>query len=161
MEQKLSRLETNARSPHPSQTPTTFSEPEINAYLASDNVQLPQGVNSVRLSGQPGVITGTALVDFDKVREGTHSSNPLLSIFSGVHEVVVVAHAYGANRKGLVHVDSVALDGTEIPRFILQLFVEKYLQPRYPELGLDSKFDLPDRIDSATVGSHKLTVIQK
>jgi len=43
----------------------------------------------------------------------------------------------------------------------LQLFVEKYVQPRYPGLGLDSKFSLPDRIDSATVGAHELTVMQK
>jgi hypothetical protein len=48
-----------------------------------------------------------------------------------------------------------------VPRFLLNLFVEKYLQPKYPELGLDSRFSLPDRIDSAVVGPHQLTIIQK
>jgi hypothetical protein len=115
----------------------------------------------VTLEGEPGVITGRARVDFDRVREGAHSSNPLLSIFSGVHDVEVVAHAHGVKAKGQVHVDSVSLDGIEVPRFVLQLFVEKFLQPKYPQLGLDSQFELPDRIDSATVGQHTLTVIQK
>ena len=161
MEQKVRHLEANARLARPDQTPTTFSEPEANSYLASDKVKLPAGVQSVKLQGAPGIITGTAQVDFDRVREGIHSSNPLLSIFSGVHDVVVVAHAHGAGGQGYVQVDSVSLDGVEIPHFALELFVEKFLQPKYPPIGLDSQFTLPDRIDIATVGVHKLTVTQK
>ena len=161
MEQKLRRLEANGRLAHPDQTPTTFTEQEVNSFLASDNVTLPAGVQSVKLQGEPGIITALAQVDFERVREGTHSSNPLLSLFSGVHDVVVVAHAYGAGHQGFVHVDSVSLDGAEIPEFVLQLFVEKFLQPKYPEIGLDSRFALTDRIDTATVGQHKLTVTQK
>jgi hypothetical protein len=161
MEQKLRRLDTNAGLAHPDQTPTTLTEPEANAYLASDKVKLPVGVRSLKLQGDPGIITGNAQVDFDRIREGTRSSNPLLSIFSGLHEVVVVAHAYGAGRQGYVHVDSVSLDGVEIPHLVLELFVEKFLTPKYPQIGLDSQFALPDRIDIATVGLHKLTVTQK
>jgi hypothetical protein len=48
-----------------------------------------------------------------------------------------------------------------VPRFVLQLFVDKYLTPRYPEIGLDSKFKLPDRIDSARVEEHKIVLVQK
>jgi hypothetical protein len=161
MEQKLRHMESNGQTANPDQTPTVITEPEANAYLASDNVVLPDGVRSVKLVAQPGVITGTAQVDFDRIREGSHSSNPLLGIFTGVHEVIVVAHTNGAAHQGYVHVDSVSLDGVEVPRFVLQLFVEKYLQPKYPELGLDSRFTLPDRVDTATVGNHKLTVTQK
>ncbi len=161
MEQKLRRLEANARLAHPDQTPTTFTEQEVNSYLASDKVTLPAGVQSVKLQGEPRIITGTAQVDFDRVREGIHSSNPLLSIFSGVHDVVVVAHAYGAGGQGYAHVDSVSLDEVDIPHFVLELFVEKFLQPKYPQIGLDSRFALPDRIDIATVGLHNLTATQK
>ena len=39
--------------------------------------------------------------------------------------------------------------------------IEKYLHPKYPNIGLDSRFGLPDRIDTARVGTHKLTVTQK
>ena len=72
-----------------------------------------------------------------------------------------MAHAHGAARQGYVHVDSVSLDGVEVPRFVLQLFVEKYLQPKYPNIGLNSQFKLPVKIDTATVGQQKLTVTQK
>ena len=160
-EQKLRHLDANALLAHPDQTPTTLTEPEANAYLASDQVKLPVGVQSLTLQGEPGIITGIAQVDFDRLREGTRSSNPLLSIFSGVHEVVVVAHAHGAGGKGFVTVDAVSLDGVEIPHLVLELFVDKFLTPKYPQVGIDSQFALPDRIDIATVGLHKLTVTQK
>ena len=161
VDRKIQHIDANARSAHPDQKPTVFTEQQINAYLASSQIQLPAGVESVKLVGQPGVINGTARVDFDRVRAGANSSNPLLSIFSGVHEVVVATHAHGANGQGYVHVDSVSLDGIDVPNFVLRLFVEKYLQPRYPQIGIDSRFNLPDRIDSAIVGEHEMTVRQK
>jgi hypothetical protein len=160
-ERKIDHVEANGRLPRPNPTPTVFTEAEVNAYLASDNIRLPAGVQSVKLEGEDGVITGNARVDFDRIREGAHSSNPLLSIFSGVHDVEVVAHAHGAQGRGHVHVDSVSIDNMEVPNFVLQLFVDKFLTPKYPDLGIDSQFALADRIDTATVGTHQLTIIQK
>jgi hypothetical protein len=161
MELKLQHIESNAALSQPDQTPTEFTEQEINAYFAAEKIKLPAGVQSVSFQGQPGVVTATSRVDFDQLRAGRHSSNPLLSVFSGVHEVVVVAHAHGAGGQGFVNVDSVSLDEVGIPRFALQLFVEKYIQPKYPNIGMNSRFALPDRIDTATVGLHKLSVTQK
>jgi hypothetical protein len=161
MERKLQRVEANGAAAHPDQTPTEFSEEEVNSYLASGKVQLPSGVQSVTFQGEPGVITANTRVDFDQLKAGRRSSNPLLGMFSGVHDVIVQAHAHGSGGQGIVNVDSVSLDGVEIPRFVLQLFVEKYLQPKYPNIGFDSRFALPDRIDTAIVGRHELTITQK
>jgi len=160
-ERKLQYLDENGRRAQPDPRPTELTESEINAYLASGKVQLPQGVESLQLAGTPGVITAHCRVDFDKVRAGRANSNPLLRLFSGVHEVVVEANASGTNHQGRVHVNSVAIDDIEVPRFVLQLFVDKYITPRYPGVGLDSTFALPSKIDTATVGSHKLTVVQR
>jgi len=161
MERKLQHVQSNATLAHPDQTPIEFTEQEINAYFASGAIKLPAGVQSVNFQGQPEVVIATARVDFDQLKAGRRSSNPLLSMFSGIHDVVVSAHVHGAGGQGYVNVDSVSLDGVEIPRFALQMFVEKYLQPKYPGVGLDSKFALPARIDTATVGLHKLTITQK
>ncbi len=161
MERKLRRIQSNSTSSHPQPVSTEFTEDEINDYFAAKKVNLPAGVQSILFQGELGVVTATTRVDFERVKSGHSSFNPLLEIFSGVHDVVVVAHARGAGGVGYVEIDSVSLDGVEIPKFVLQLFVEKYVQPRYPGLGLDSKFSLPDRIDSATVGAHELTVMQK
>jgi hypothetical protein len=160
-EQKLHHLEVNGVATIPDQTPIEFSEQEINDYVASDHVQLPEGVQSVKFQAQPGIIIANARIDFDKLRAGKMSANPLLSMFSGVHDVVVAAHAHGTGGKGYVNVDTVSLDEVEIPRFALEAFIEKYMQPKYPQVGLDSVFVLPSRIDTAKVGLHKLIVTQK
>jgi len=159
-EGKLQHLERNAAQAHPDSSPTDFSEQEINAYFASGKVELPAGVQSLVLQEQPGIVIGSARVDFDKLKSGKNS-NPFLSVFSGLHDVVVTTHANGAKGQGMVHVDSVALDGVEVPSFVLELFVEKYLKPKYPGIGIDSRFALPARVDTATIGLHKVTLTQK
>ncbi len=161
VENKLQHLQENGAQTHPNPSPTDFSEQEINAYFASGRVKLPTGVQSVVFQEQPGIVVGTSRVDFDELKAGKNSYNPLLSVFSGVHDVVVTAHAHGARGEGFVHVDSVSLDGIEIPQFVLALFVEKYLKPKYPNVGIDSRFALPARVDAATIGLHKVTVTQK
>ena len=161
VERKLEHLESNGALATPDPSPTEFSEQEINAYLASGKIELPAGVQSVVLQEQPQVVVGTSRVDFDKLKAGKNSYNPLLSVFSGMHDVVVTAHAQGSHGQGVVHVDSVSIDGVDVPPFVLDLFVEKYLKPRYPEVGIDSRFALPSRVDAAVVGLHKVTLTQK
>jgi hypothetical protein len=160
-ERKLQHLESNGAQSAPDPAPTEFTEAEVNAYVASGNVKLPVGVQSVTFQEQPQIVIGTSRVDFDQLKAGKNSYNPLLSVFSGVHDVVVTAHARGEHGQGLVHVDSVSLDGVDVPQFALQLFVEKFLKPRYPDVGIDSRFALPDRVDTVVVGLHKISVTQK
>ena len=160
-EQKFQHIQKNGQLPRPDSRPTEITETEINAYLASGQVQLPVGVESLRIEGVAGVTTAHCRVDFDRVRAGRANSNPLLRLFSGVHDVVVEAQATGVHHQGTVHVNSVAIDGITVPTFVLQLFVEKYVTPRYPGIGLDSTFALPHKIESAIVGHHKLTVVQR
>jgi hypothetical protein len=161
LQPKLDHLQHNSQLTPPNPAPTVLTEQEINAYIASGHVQLPAGVQSLRLQGERGVITGNARVDFDRLKSGRNSANPFLNMFSGVHDVVVLAQARGENYEGIVHVDSVSLDGVEIPQFALQLFVDKYIKPRYPDLGIDSRFSLPDKIETAVVGQHEVTLTQR
>ncbi len=158
---KFQHIEENGRRAHPDQTPTVFTEREINAYLASGQVELPKGVRRVRFNGTPGRVEANARVDFDAITAGRRSSNPLLGLFSGVHDVMVEARAGGAGGRGQVHVESVAIDGIGVPRVALQFFIDHYLKPKHPEIGLDTTFQLPERIDIAIVGQHTLTITQK
>jgi hypothetical protein len=161
MQTKLEYIQQNGSRSQPDQRPTVISEDEANDYLASGYVQLPQGVKKVRLQGTSGTVTAFLTVNFDELKAGQKSSNPLLGMFSGTHDVTVESDAQGVSREGKVHVKSVYLDGTEIPRMALEFFVDHYITPKYPNVGLDSQFQLPNRIDTATVGYHKLTVTQK
>jgi hypothetical protein len=160
-ERKIEHIQQNASRPQPDQTPTQFSEREINAYLASGKVKFPAGVQRVQLTGEPGIINATTRVDFDQITASRRSANPLLAFFTGVHDVQVEAHAQGSGGQGQVHVDSVSIDGVAVPRMALQFFMDRYIAPKYPGVGLDSTFQMPERIDTATIGAHTLTVTQK
>jgi hypothetical protein len=161
LQSKLDHIRDNGQQASPDQTPTVMTEEEVNDYLNSGRVDLPQGVKKVTLQGQTGVVTGFVNVDFDEIRNGQRSSNPLLSIFSGKHDVRVDGDVAGSGGEGKVHVRSVSIDGIDVPRVALEFFVQKYVTSKYPNVGLDSQFKLPNRIDLATVGYHKLTVTQK
>jgi len=161
LQRKLDYIQQNGRLAHPDPRPTVMTEEEINDYMASGRVKLPEGVKKVTLEGQSGMMTGVATIDFDEIRAGQHSSNPLLSIFSGTHTVRVETDAAGAGGQAKVHVRTVSIDGIDVPRMALEYFISKYLKPKYPNVGMDSEFQLEDKIDTAIIGYHKLTVTQK
>ena len=140
---------------------TMLNDAEINAFFAEGGVKWPDGVSDVRIDDQPAVVNGSGQVDFDKVTAKNRSNNPMLALFSGVHTVRVTAQVAGIKGRASVKVQSVSLDGLEIPRAALEFFVQKYLQPKYPEADLDTVFGMPNRIDSAIVGDHQITFTQR
>jgi hypothetical protein len=161
MQTKLDHIQENGEQANPDQAPTVITEEEVNDYIAAGRITLPQGVKKLKMEGRSGVVTAFLNVDFDEIRAGQNSSNPLLSVFSGQHDVRVEADAAGSGREGRVHVREVAIDGFSVPRMALEYFVSKYITPKYPNVGIDSQFQLPNKIDMATVGYHKVTVTQK
>jgi hypothetical protein len=161
MEQKIAYLKQNAAKPHPDTNPTGFTEREVNAYFNEGGVKLPKGVSHVRLTSTPGVIEGHAQVDFEALTQGKSALNPLLSLFSGTHDIHVVAQATGANGSASIRAQSVSLDGMEVPQMLLQLFVQHFLTPKYPNVGITSTFKLPLHIDSAVVDTGRVRLTQK
>jgi hypothetical protein len=161
LQAKLDHIQQNGEQEHPDQAPTVMTEEEVNDYVADGRVTLPHGVKKLRMEGRSGIVTAFLNVDFDQIREGQNSSNPMLSLFSGQHDVRVEADAAGSGREGRVHVREVTIDGFSVPRMALEYFVSKYITPKYPNVGIDSQFQLPDKIDVATVGYHKATITQK
>ncbi len=161
MERKIAYLKQNAAKAHPDPKPTEITEAEANAYFNEGGVKLPKGVSHVRLTSMPGTIDGHAQVDFEALTQGKSSANPLLSLFSGTHDIHVVAQAGGSNGSASIHAQSVALDGVEVPQMLLQLFVQHFLTPKYPNVGITSTFKLPLKIDSAVVDTGHVTLVQK
>lgn len=158
---KLAHVQRNGMLAKPDQSPTVLTQEELNAYFAEGRVRLPKGVKNLRFLAEPGVITANTEVDFDQVRAGQSSSNPLLSVFTGVHDVQGVAHGSGSGGAGRVQIESIAIDGVKVPRFALEMFVDKFIRPKYPQVGLDSQFKMPARVDVAVVGDKTLTLTQK
>ncbi|MGZ4888085.1 MAG: hypothetical protein ACXWBH_02820, partial [Candidatus Angelobacter sp.] len=98
LQTKLDHIQANGEQAHPDQAPTIMTEEEVNDYFASGRIVLPQGVKNLKMEGRGGVVTAFLNVDFDEIRAGKNSSNPMLSIFSGQHDVRVEADASGSGR---------------------------------------------------------------
>ena len=161
MQQKLDHIDQNATANPVDQRPTQLNEDEVNAWVAEGMLKLPKGVKKAVFHGQSGTIHCDANVDFDEITAGQHSFNPLLMIFSGTHDISVAGAADAQGGTGHVHIQSASLDGIDIPRAALELFVNRYLKPKYPNVGLDSEFKMPNRIDTGTVGNHYAVLTQK
>lgn len=161
MQAKIAYLKQNAAKPHPDPKPMDLTESEVNAYFNEGGVKLPKGVSHVRLTSQPGVLDAHAQVDFEAIMQGKGANNPLYNLFSGNHDVHAVAEAGGANGTGSIRVQSVELDGVQLPQWALQFFVQHYVTPKYPNVGITSPFKLPLRIDTAAVETGRVRVVQK
>lgn len=161
-ESKLAWLAENGRTPHPSARPTVLTAEEWNAYLNQGGVNLPEGVSNVRISSRSGTAQGDADVNFDRLTGNRTRNNPLLQLFTEAHHVTVTVHAAAANGVGTVHVDSVMFDGVAVPRFALEYFIDRFLRPRYGKaVALDSTFPIHSRIDTATLGTNRVTLTQR
>ena len=158
---KLAYLKQNAAKAHPDPKPVELTEAEVNAYFIEGGVKLPKGVSHVRLTSQPGMIDAHAQIDFEAITNGHGSNNPLYSLFSGTHDIHAVAQASGANGTASIRVQTVELDGVQVPQFLLQLFVQHYITPKYPNVGITSTFKLPLRIDSAVIDTERVRLVQK
>jgi hypothetical protein len=160
-QKKLDYLERNAKANPVQRRSTQLNADEANAWFREGGYKLPQGVQKVVFHSQPDTIVANATVDFDEVKQGKHNLNPLLSVFSGVHDVEVTATASAQNGQGRVTIQTVAIDGVGVPHLALEMFVKRYISPKYPGIGLDNTFAMPDRIDTATVGHDYALLTQR
>jgi hypothetical protein len=158
---RLHHIQQNGMLATPDPTPTELPNNEGNAYFAAGRVKLPTSVQQLRYFTSPGTVNAVARVDFDVLTQNSTSSNPLLSLFSGVHDVRVIADASAQNGTATVIAQSVEIDGIPVPRMALEYFVNKYLTSRFPNVGMTSHFKLPSRVDSAKVDTGKVIVYQR
>ena len=158
---RLHHIQQNGMSATPDSAPTVLPDDEGNAYFAAGRVKLPASVQQLRYSTTPGTVNAVARIDFDVLTQNSTSSNPLLSLFSGVHDVRVIAGASAQNGTATVTAQSVEIDGIPVPRMALEYFVNKYLTSKFPNVGMTSHFKLPSRVDSAKVDAAKVIVYQR
>jgi len=133
-----------------------ISEQEANSYLAYDLAYaIPAGVSDVSLQFQPGRVSGTTLVDFDRLKEGLQTPpHPIADYFlRGVHRVGVEGSARGADGTGEFLLERVLLDGVELPQIVIDYLIEQYVRPSYPNAAINRAFPLPFSIDGFRAGT--------
>ena len=141
-----------------------ISEHEANSYLAFELADaIPAGVSDIVLQFMPGRISGTSVMDFDKLKEGLRTPPHPIAMFllRGVHTVGVEGSTSGMNGTGQFQLERVLLDGVELPQMVVDYMIEQYLRPRYPNAAINRPFELPYSIDSFRTGTGAVTLTGK
>ena len=168
MQVKIERVAAAADAPRPAEAPplhTTFTEREINAYLALEGPAfLPPGIAMPRVQlGDDGRVRARAIVDLDGVRRARERGpfDPLRYI-TGAVEVVAIGTVEGGGGRGLIRYESATVGGVAVPKTVAQELLKFYTttEQRPRGFAFDEPFALPAGLRAASVERGAATVTQ-
>lgn len=120
---------------------------ELNAYA---DKEVPVGVRSPKLVlTEPETVTGTALVDFGKLRraQGYQPGWLMSKLLDGERPVSATARIHSGGGKVTVEVERAAISGVEIDGKTLDFVIQNFVLPFYPEAIVGRPVAMGFRID--------------
>ena len=132
---------------------------ELDAYAER---QVPEGVRNPRLQLlAPGMATGTAMVDFGKLRRahGYQTGWLMSKLLDGDRPVSVTARIHSAGGKATVDLQRVEISRVAIDGSTLDFLIQNVLLPLYPDAVLGRPFELGHRIEKLDVGPATVAVL--
>jgi hypothetical protein len=135
-------------------TRVSLTAGELNAYVrqeVADN--FPAGVREPHLALSNGAATGSALIDFGKVRRamGKPPGWLMSKFLDGERPVEVNARIRSGGGQATVDVESVKISGLTIEGRVLDFLIQNYLLPNYPDAKVGRPFELSHGIDRLDV----------
>src|SRR5262249_24347409 len=110
----------------------TLTYPELNAWTVQ---KVPDGVRNPQIRvNTPGVVTGSALVDFAKVQksQGQEPGWLMSKLLGGERPVSVTARIRSGGGSATVDVQRVEIGGLAIDGSTLDFLIQNVLLPMYP-----------------------------
>jgi hypothetical protein len=142
----------------------TLTPGELNAYVATEMPKVaPEGIREPKLELGTGSATGTALVDFVKLRsaQGKPPGWLMRQMLQGEHPVTVKARIASGDGRATVDVQSVEISGLTIEGRMLDYLIQNYLIPYYPDAKVGQPFELRHRIDRFDIQPSRVDVFLK
>ena len=132
---------------------------ELNAYAEQE---VPAGVRNPRLQlAAPDVATGTAMMDFGKLRRalGYQTGWLLSKLLDGDRPVSVTARIRSGGGQATVDLQRVEISGIAIDGGTLDFLVQNILLPLYPNAVVGRPFELGHRIEKLDIGTAAVAVV--
>jgi len=120
---------------------------ELNAFAEKE---APVGVRSPNLVlTEPQTVTGTAMVDFGKLRraQGYHPGWLMSKLLDGERPVSATARIHSSGGKVTVDVERAAISGIELDGATLDFLIQNFIVPFYPEAMVGRPVAMGYRID--------------
>src|SRR5256885_1652626 len=136
-----------------------LSYPELDAWVARE---APNGVRNPKVVVTTrGVATGSAMIDFGKVRRS--QGNPpgwlMSKLLDGERPVSVTARIRSGNGQATVDVQRVEISGVEIDGKTLDFLIQNFLLAMYPTAAVGRPFELGHRIERLDVEPGSVGVV--
>jgi hypothetical protein len=140
-------------------TRVEFAPAELNAFAEKE---APAGVRNPRLQlVAREVVTGSALVDFGKVRRA--QGNPpgwlMSKLLDGERPVSVTVRIRSSGGRATVDVERVEISGIAIDGRTLEFLIQNVLLPLYPSAVVARPFELGHRMERLDVGTGRVVVV--
>jgi hypothetical protein len=152
---KMDSIESDQLKPG---TRVIFTPAELNAFAEKE---APAGVRNPRLQlAAAETVTGTALVDFGKVRRAQGGSPGWLmsKLLDGERQVSVTARIRSSAGQATVDVLRVEISGITIDGGTLEFLIQNVLLPLYPSAVVSRPFELGHRMERLDVGTRSVAV---
>lgn len=139
-------------------TKVVMTSQELSGWAAHE---MPAGVRNPTVELGPGTATGSALVDFGKVRR-TQGQAPgwlMSKLLNGERPVRVSVGIQSSNGKATVDVERVEVSGLQIDGQMLDFMVQNFLLAMYPDAAVGRPFEIGSRVDRIEVAPGAASVV--
>ena len=154
-----------AKGKAPAPLRTSFTDRELNAWLAEDGrANVPAGLvaPTVTFTG-PGKLTLHGVIDLDAVRTSKERGalDPM-AYLSGRMEISMRGVLAGAAGLGTFDVETATLNNVAVPKLLLQELITYYSKsPEFPDgITLTKPFPLPARVRDLAIQRGSAIVVQ-
>ena len=132
---------------------------ELNAFAVKE---APAGVRNPKLAlADQGIVSGTAMVDFGKLRraQGYQPGWLMSKLLDGERPVSARARIRSGGGKVTVEVERASISGIEIDGGTLNFIIENFVVPFYPEAMVGRPVAMGFRIDRLQVAPAGVAVL--
>lgn len=132
----------------------SLSPRELNAYVEEEVKKVaPEGIRNPKVELGTGSASGTALIDFVKVRRAQGKSPGWLMsrLLQGEKPVRVNVRIESGSGRAKVEPESVEISGMTIEGKMLDFLIHNYLRSYFPDAKVGEYFELGHRIERLDV----------
>jgi hypothetical protein len=157
---KLNLLETGQAKPG---SVIVFTPEDIRAWLQTRIPQMFDGIRDPQIRLGMATLTGSAFIDFVKVRQSEgDSTNPVIAkLIEGERPVKVSVRVESARGQATVHVAQVEISDLAITGSVLDFMIKAIFLPLFPNAHINEPFELKDNIERIEIRPSGIRVIVK
>jgi hypothetical protein len=154
MRRKLDQIEAD-RAPRGARV--SFTLRELNAFAAHE---VPDGVRNPKLVLGQGTATGTALVDFLKVRkaQGYQPGWLISKLLDGERPVTVTVAVRSGQGNATIEVKRADVGGISVDGSTLDFLIQNFVIPMYPDVALGRPFELGHGVERMDIAAGGVTL---